>query len=83
MNIDALHYRTGEPVRVHVEDGAIAAIEALGIRELPLEEREGLPIVAPGLVDLQINGYGGYDFNHPALSAAVVKEAVRAVWKEG
>ncbi|MEK3714117.1 N-acetylglucosamine-6-phosphate deacetylase [Paenibacillus sp. FSL R7-0333] len=83
MNIDALHYRTGEHVRVHVEDGAIAAIEALGIRELPLEEREGLPIVAPGLVDLQINGYGGYDFNHPALGAEDVKKAVRAVWREG
>ncbi|MFD1908138.1 amidohydrolase family protein [Paenibacillus rhizoplanae] len=82
MNIDALHYRTGEPVRVTVEDGLIAAIEPLET-QLTLEERAELPLVAPGLVDLQINGYGGYDFNHPALSAAVVKEAVRAVWKEG
>lgn len=82
MNIDALHYRTGEPVRITLQEGFIAAIEPLDT-ELTLEERAELSMVAPGLVDLQINGYGGYDFNHPALGAEDVKKAVRAIWGRG
>lgn len=82
MKLEALHYRTGEPVRLTVEEGLIAVIEPLETR-LTLEEQAELPLVAPGLVDLQINGYGGHDFNHPALTAEDVKKAVRAVWREG
>lgn len=81
--MDALHYRTGEPVRIHLEGSVIAAVEPLGGQLLPLDDLMDLPIAAPGLVDLQINGYGGYDFNHPVLTAQEVKGAVRAVWAEG
>lgn len=83
MNIDARHYRTGEPVRIHLKGCVIAAVEPLEGQRWLMDERAELPIAAPGLVDLQINGYGGYDFNHPALTAQVVKDAIRAVWREG
>ncbi|MBW4082246.1 amidohydrolase family protein [Paenibacillus sp. S150] len=56
-----------------------AALRAAGEQEAAA----GLPIVAPGLVDLQINGYGGHDFNNPLLTAAEVKLAVRTLWREG
>ncbi|TMR13300.1 N-acetylglucosamine-6-phosphate deacetylase [Nonomuraea turkmeniaca] len=37
----------------------------------------------PGLVDLQVNGYGGRDFNADDLSSGDVAELVRALWKRG
>lgn len=36
-----------------------------------------------GLVDLQINGYGGFDFNHPHSSVAQVRGAVLAQVRRG
>ncbi|WP_342423538.1 amidohydrolase family protein [Paenibacillus sp. FSL E2-0178] len=84
MIVDALHYRTGEPVRIHLEGSIIAAIEPLdGPLLLPPDELLELPVATPGLVDLQINGFGGHDFNHPVLTAEAVKEAIRALWTEG
>ena len=37
------------------------------------EDAENLPFIAPGLVDLQVNGYNGIDFNNKNLT---VKEVV-------
>jgi len=34
---------------------------------------EGLPIFSPGLIDLQVNGYGGHDLNDGELSAGTVE----------
>ena len=39
--------------------------------------------VAPGLIDIQVNGFGGYDFNDPALTPETVLAAVRALAKVG
>jgi N-acetylglucosamine-6-phosphate deacetylase len=41
---------------------------------LPAPEQPDLPLVAPGLVDLQINGYGGVEFNDPQLSIDKVRQ---------
>jgi N-acetylglucosamine-6-phosphate deacetylase len=41
------------------------------------------PVVVPGLIDLQVNGYGGVDFNSPGLSVADVGRVVEALWSEG
>ncbi|WIY00952.1 amidohydrolase family protein [Amycolatopsis mongoliensis] len=35
---------------------------------------DGLPVVAPGLVDLQVNGYGGLDVNAASVTADTVAE---------
>jgi N-acetylglucosamine-6-phosphate deacetylase len=77
--VTALHYQTGKPVTIAIRDGRIREAAP---RELssPLDE---LPYVAPGLVDLQINGYGGIDLNGPALSPEDVSSLVRSVWREG
>lgn len=47
--------RTGGGIRVRIEDARIVAVERDG-------EGKG-PWIAPGLVDLQVNGYGGDDVN--------------------
>lgn len=46
---------TGKGTTVHVSDGLIRALEAC--------DEIDLPVLSPGLVDLQINGYNGHDLN--------------------
>ncbi|MDE1170315.1 MAG: amidohydrolase family protein [Verrucomicrobium sp.] len=65
FHLAARHYRTGAPMRIAVADGRFAAFE------LWTGPAAGLPWIAPGLVDLQVNGFGGADFNRlPADPAA-------------
>jgi len=39
--------------------------------------------VAPGLIDVQINGYMGVDFSGPNLTVEDFKKATKALWKAG
>jgi len=60
----------GGAARLTLADGRIARIE-------PLEGGGAdLPWLAPGLVDLQVNGYAGIDFNSVPLDPSLVREAV-------
>ena len=65
--ITARRYDTLRPVRIELEGTRIARIEAAA-------EAADLPLVAPGLVDLQINGYGGIEFNDLELSLDKVRK---------
>jgi N-acetylglucosamine-6-phosphate deacetylase len=42
-----------------------------------------LPWIAPGLVDIQINGFGGIDFNRPLESDADWEHATRQLYAHG
>lgn len=76
--LEGIHYATGEAVRVLVRDGVIA-----GLEPLDYAPAERLPLIAPGLVDLQINGYAGDDFNTLPFSESMVIRATRELWGEG
>jgi N-acetylglucosamine-6-phosphate deacetylase len=39
--------------------------------------------VAPGLIDIQINGYDGVDFNDPDAGAEQIASATRKLWRAG
>ena len=58
---------SGQVIGLAVENGRIANIQHL-------EDRGGadLPWLAPGLVDLQVNGWGGHDLNHADISEETV-----------
>lgn len=65
--ITATRYDTRRTVALTIERGQIAKID-------PAAEQANLPLIAPGLVDLQINGYGGVEFNDPALTVEQVRQ---------
>lgn len=58
------HYLTGDPVRVTVSGPTVAAVEPW----FDAPAAKTLPWVAPAFIDLQLNGYGGHDFNVGAWS---------------
>jgi N-acetylglucosamine-6-phosphate deacetylase len=67
------HYQNGEPVRVGVEAGRIAAVEP----DWPRGRADEWPWIAPGLFDLQINGHGGTWFGKPGITADEVLDVLR------
>lgn len=74
--IEGRDVASGAPIALHIENGAIAEIVAI-------EEREALAWLAPGLVDLQVNGYDGVDFNHFPFTTDGVRHVVQQLWLQG
>jgi N-acetylglucosamine-6-phosphate deacetylase len=64
----ARRFDTLRPITVAIKSGRIDSLR-------PADEAPHLPFVAPGFVDLQINGYGGVEFNDPQLTIAKVRQA--------
>jgi N-acetylglucosamine-6-phosphate deacetylase len=63
------------PVRVHFEDGRIGAVETIA---------DGPDVLLlPGLVDLQVNGYAGFDVNSADVTPDEICQLVRALWPHG
>lgn len=72
------HYATGEPIAVEIRQDRIANVTPAGKRET-----EAQMWIGPGLVDLQINGYRGADFNTPPYDADMIIRTSRALTGEG
>ncbi len=92
MQLIARRFDTGEWVRITIQGERIAQIEPIsqrkpiGQREAGTEEQsahEGGPWVAPGLVDLQVNGYGGQEFSAPDLTVEKVLQIALAMDRFG
>lgn len=75
----ARRYDCGEPVRITVEAGRIAGIEPAW----PDADLETWPFVAPGLFDLQINGFGGIWFSDEGLTPDQVLSVLDAHFPHG
>lgn len=61
MRVLGRRYDTGEAVAIQIANQSIVAVERVpGDRSLPW--------LAPGFVDLQVNGYRGQEFNAPGLT---------------
>lgn len=73
--INAIHYKTGKPVSVEIKDGYIVAVSD--------SDKETDLIIAPGLIDLQVNGYNGIDLNGAGLTANDVELMSYNICKDG
>lgn len=76
FRLSARRYDTAQCVEISHADGVLQSLT-------PIAERADLPWVAPGLVDLQLNGFGGIDFNAPTLTVEQVAEVAASAAKFG
>jgi N-acetylglucosamine-6-phosphate deacetylase len=63
-----------------VRDGRLEHVEPLA-SAMPAHDR--LPWIAPGLIDIQINGYGGQEFSSLELTPEKVADIVRCQYRFG
>ena len=73
LSFVARRFDTTEPVRITTEGRLIASVEPA---EVPRPEAERLPFVAPGLFDIQVNGWGGTWFSQADLTPDDVARVV-------
>ncbi|SFE21441.1 N-acetylglucosamine-6-phosphate deacetylase [Lentibacillus persicus] len=77
--IEGIHYKTNEPINVYIENGKIKEIKKLYSNRNTKE----LDIIAPGLIDLQINGFKGIDFNNDPLKLIEWETVTKELSKHG
>ncbi len=70
-------YRSGKPLQVALADGIIQ-----GVEETSDDKASGC-LIAPGLTDLQVNGYAGSDLNTDPLLPGTVRDISVKLWSEG
>ncbi len=75
--ITARHYRTRQTVAVAWHQGVIRSIRPLA----PVPDPEVW--IAPALVDLQVNGFGGVDFQRDDLAVEDLRTAVQGLQAAG
>ncbi|HUT95619.1 MAG TPA: amidohydrolase family protein [Thermoguttaceae bacterium] len=73
MQLVGRRYETAEPVSVEIAGGKISQVTPIPAE---VQAQDGWPWIAPGLWDIQINGYGGQEFSSPDLSADKVRAIV-------
>ena len=78
MIIEGILYSNNKPVSIEISDGKI-----IRIKQAQKSTNGPRLIVAPGLIDIQINGYNGIDFSDPDLTAEDLKKIVKGLWEVG
>lgn len=58
-------FDTGEPVCIEVNERKIVRVEPVDVAE---PSAEHWPWIGPGLIDIQVNGYGGQEFSSTTLT---------------
>jgi N-acetylglucosamine-6-phosphate deacetylase len=76
--ITGIHYQTGQSIEIAVQNGLIKSITPSDS-----SNHAQLPYLAPGLVDLQVNGYNGVDFNDTSLTVENVTAITLQLLSQG
>ncbi len=81
IRIDGLHYQTGKPVLVEVQNGKISKIQSVD----KLSDEKNQVYIAPGLIDNQVNGFAGVSFNYTKgeLNKEGIRKITSELWKKG
>jgi N-acetylglucosamine-6-phosphate deacetylase len=80
--IEAIHISSGDPLRISLHGDEVARIEKI-TGELPELKRKQLPFFAPGLVDLQLNGFKGINMNELPLTVEDVCRMTQLNFTQG
>ena len=75
--INALLYSDKSPVSIEIDNGLIISIKKIN------SLKDYSQYVAPGFIDIQINGYMSHDFSAPDLSIEKVQQVTEDLWKTG
>ena len=67
---------TGRAVEIEIQDGRLQRVAEMS------GDAGGL-WAAPGMIDLQVNGFAGVDYNDPASSLAEIARSIRAIRATG
>ena len=78
LTVKGNFYQDGELISIYIKNGKIAEIN-----HLSQEKDNHKMFVAPGLIDIQINGYMGVDFSDQDLTIEHIRKATKALWKSG
>lgn len=69
----------GGGLRLHLDEGRISGIERISSADMA----PGAPFLAPGLIDIQVNGYGGYDVNGQTATVEGIIAITKRLASEG
>ena len=67
-----------QPIRIYEEAGVISHVESMDTTDAG-----SLPYLAPGLIDLQVNGFSGVDFNTLPLTKSGIAHATEQMLSFG
>lgn len=79
--IEGLYYLDKKPVSIEIKAGKIVSIQHLD----KLADESKSYFIAPGLIDNQVNGYGGvsFTFGGAELTSEGIKKATQGLWAKG
>jgi len=82
--LEGIHYATRKVIRIGIRNGFIYSLADIDEIYWPGENsRDKLSVIAPGLVDLQLNGFKGIDFNADELAVESIETISQNLLRQG
>ena len=82
MKIRGIVQTNSAVIELTVDGKRISAIAAAELAQ-SCDLGDGRLRLAAGFIDLQLNGYGGIDFNDTAITTEQITELTRRLWRTG